>query len=160
VQTVRPLGPDTGIKLTTARYYTPSGKSIQAKGIVPDVMLDETLEGSPFAALRMREADLEKHLGSGQGEEEKDEVREKAREDARKRLEEESKKPLAERKLPEFGTDKDFQLAQAINQLKGLEVLASKTQTERKAEKEDKKDAGRDAAKGAPQDEGKKDGAQ
>ena len=140
VQTVRPLGPDTGIKLTTARYYTPSGKSIQAKGIVPDVMLDETLEGSPFAALRMREADLEKHLGSGQGEEEKDEVREKAREDARQRLEEESKKPLAERKLPEFGTDKDFQLAQAINQLKGLEVLASKTQTERKAEKEDKKD--------------------
>ena len=137
VQTVRPLGPDTGIKLTTARYYTPSGKSIQAKGIVPDVMVDETLEGSPFAALRMREADLEKHLGSGQGEEVKDEVREKAREDARKRLEEESKKPLAERKLPEFGTDKDFQLAQAINQLKGVTVLASKTQTERKEEKKD-----------------------
>ena len=60
VQTVRPLGPDTGIKLTTARYYTPSGKSIQARGIVPDVLLDETLEGSPFAALRTREADLEK----------------------------------------------------------------------------------------------------
>ena len=51
VQTVRPLGPDTGIKLTTARYYTPSGKSIQAKGIIPDVMVDETLEGSPFAAI-------------------------------------------------------------------------------------------------------------
>ena len=135
VQTVRPLGPDTGIKLTTARYYTPSGKSIQAKGIVPDVMIDETAEGSPFAALRMREADLEKHLGSGQGEEVKDEMREQAREDARKRLEEESKKPLAERRLPEFGTDKDFQLAQAINQLKGKTVLASKTQTERKEEK-------------------------
>ena len=84
VQTVRPLGPDTGIKLTTARYYTPSGKSIQAKGIVPDVMLDETAEGDVFAALRMREADLEKHLGNGQGEEQKDEVREKAREEARK----------------------------------------------------------------------------
>ena len=140
VQTVRPLGPDTGIKLTAARYYTPSGKSIQAKGIVPDVMVDETLEGSPFAALRMREADLEKHLGSGQGEEIKDEMREKAREDARKRLEEESKKPLAERKLPEFGSDKDFQLAQALNQLKGVTVLASKTQTERKEEKTDKKD--------------------
>ena len=140
VQTVRPLGPDTGIKLTTARYYTPSGKSIQAKGIVPDVMVDETLEGSPFAALRMREADLEKHLGSGQGEEVKDEVREKAREDARQRLEEESKKPLSERKLPEFGSDKDFQLAQAINQLKGVTVLASKTQTERKEEKAQNKD--------------------
>ncbi|NMM77720.1 S41 family peptidase [Acidovorax sp. SRB_24] len=134
VQTVRPLGPDTGIKLTTARYYTPSGKSIQAKGIVPDVMIDETEEGSPFAILRMREADLEKHLVSGQGEEQKDAVREKAREEARKRLEEESKKPVAERKMPEFGTDKDFQLAQALNQLKGRPVLVSKTQTERKEE--------------------------
>ena len=54
VQTVRPLGPDTGLKLTTARYYTPSGKSIQAKGIVPDVMIDESEEGNVFAALRMR----------------------------------------------------------------------------------------------------------
>ena len=83
VQTVRPLGPDTGIKLTTARYYTPSGKSIQAKGIVPDVMIDESEEGNIFAALRMREADLDKHLNSGQGEEKKDEAREKAREEAR-----------------------------------------------------------------------------
>ena len=47
----------------------PSGKSIQAKGIVPDVMIDESEEGNVFAALRMREADLDKHLGSGQGEE-------------------------------------------------------------------------------------------
>jgi carboxyl-terminal processing protease len=84
VQTVRPLGPDTGLKLTTARYYTPSGASIQAKGIIPDVMVDETLEGSPFAALRTREADLEKHLASGQGEEKVDPEREKAREEARK----------------------------------------------------------------------------
>ncbi len=69
VQTVRPLGPDTGLKITTARYYTPSGRSIQAKGIVPDVMVDETEEGNLFSALRTREADLEKHLNSGQGEE-------------------------------------------------------------------------------------------
>ncbi|MBO9677451.1 MAG: S41 family peptidase [Acidovorax sp.] len=137
VQTVRPLGPDTGIKLTTARYYTPSGKSIQAKGIVPDVMLDETAEGDLFAALRMREADLEKHLGNGQDEEKKDAAREKAREEARKRLEEETKKPLADRKLPEFGTDKDFQLVQALNRLKGQPVLVSKTLTERKEEKKD-----------------------
>jgi len=137
VQTVRPLGPDTGIKLTTARYYTPSGKSIQAKGIVPDVMLDETAEGDLYASLRMREADLEKHLTSGQGAEVKDEAREKAREEAKKRLEEEAKKPIAERKLPEFGSDKDFQLVQALNQLKGKTVVASKTLTERKEEKKD-----------------------
>ncbi len=137
VQTFRPLGPDTGLKITTSRYYTPSGQSIQAKGIVPDVMVDESEEGSPFAALRMREADLEKHLTSGQGEEKKDPAREQAREDAMKRLEEESRKPPSERRPPEFGSDKDFQLIQAINQLKGKPVLVSKTLVERKEEKKD-----------------------
>jgi carboxyl-terminal processing protease len=137
VQTVRPLGPDTGLKLTTARYYTPSGNSIQAKGIIPDVMVDETEEGSPFAALRTREADLEKHLQSGQGEEKKDPAREKAREEARKRLEEEAKKPIAERRPPEYGSEKDFQLAQALSQLKGGPVLISKTLTERPEEKKE-----------------------
>jgi len=137
VQTFRPLGPDTGLKITTSRYYTPSGRSIQAKGIVPDVMLDDTEEGSPYAALRMREADLEKHLTSGQGEEKKDPAREKAREEAMKRLEEESRKPASERRPPEFGSDKDFQLQQAINQLKGKPVLVSKTLVERKEESKD-----------------------
>ncbi|KRH99188.1 S41 family peptidase [Curvibacter sp. PAE-UM] len=134
VQTVRPLGPDTGLKITTARYYTPSGRSIQAKGILPDVMVDETAEGNVFSVLRTREADLDKHLSNGQGAEKKDEAREKARDAALKKLEDEAKKPAAERKLPEFGTDKDFQLMQALNQLKGLPVLVSKTQTERKEE--------------------------
>ncbi len=141
VQTVRPLGPDTGIKLTTARYFTPSGKSIQARGIVPDVMIDETAEGSPFAALRTREADLEKHLQSGQGEgvedAKKTQAREKDREEALRKLEIEAKKPVPERKIPEFGTDQDFQLTQALNQLKGRPVLVSKTLVERKEEKKD-----------------------
>jgi C-terminal peptidase (prc) len=138
VQTVRPLGPDTGLKLTTARYYTPNGKSIQATGIVPDVMIDETEEGNIFSALRTREADLDKHLGNGTGPEVKDPLREKARDEARKRAEEEAKKPVADRKMPEFGTDKDFQLAQALNQLKGRPVLISKTQiVERKDEKKE-----------------------
>jgi carboxyl-terminal processing protease len=135
VQTVRPLGPDTGLKLTTARYYTPSGKSIQAKGILPDVMVDESEEGNLFSALRTREADLEKHLNSGQGTEVKDAAREKARDEARKRLEEDARKPPAERKVPEFGSDKDFQLIQALNQLKGRPVMISKTMIERKEEK-------------------------
>ncbi len=127
--------PSAGLKLTTSRYYTPSGKSIQAKGIVPDVMLDETEEGNLFAALRTREADLEKHLGSGQGAEVKDVAREKAREEARKKLEDEMQKPVADRKLPEYGSDKDFQLTQALNQLKGRPVLVSKTLIERKEDK-------------------------
>jgi carboxyl-terminal processing protease len=129
--------PSAALKLTTSRYFTPSGKSIQAKGIVPDVMLDETEEGNLFAALRTREADLEKHLNSGQGEEKKDEARDKAREEARKKLEEEMKKPVAERKSPEFGSDKDFQLIQALNQLKGQPVMVSKTMVERKEEKKE-----------------------
>ena len=134
VQTVRQLGPDTALKITTARYYTPSGASIQAKGIVPDVMLDETAEGNVFAALRVREADLEKHIASGQGAEQKDEAREKAREEARKKLEAETAKKADIKPLPEFGSAEDFQLVQAINRLKGKPVLVSKTAVERKAE--------------------------
>ena len=129
--------PTAALKLTTSRYYTPSGKSIQAKGIVPDVMLDETEEGNLFAALRTREADLEKHLSNGQGAEKKDAANEKAREEAVKKLEDELKKPLAERKPPEYGTDKDFQLLQAIHQLKGQPVMVSKTLVERPEEKKE-----------------------
>lgn len=138
VQTVRPLGPDTGLKITTARYYTPSGASIQAKGIVPNVWVDDTAEGSPYALLRMREADLDKHLTSGQGGAEvKDPIREKARDEALQHLEEESRKPPQDRKVPEFGSDKDFPLAQALLQLKGQPVMISKTQVERKEEKKE-----------------------
>ncbi|MDE2604855.1 MAG: S41 family peptidase [Burkholderiales bacterium] len=130
VQTVRPLGPDTGLKLTTARYYTPSGRSIQARGIVPDVLVDETPEGNLFSALRTREADLDKHLSSGQNTTEitQDPAFEKAREQARKRAEEDARKDVVEPRLPDFGSAKDFRLVQALNQLKGRPVLVSKTQ--------------------------------
>ena len=148
VQTVRPLGPDTGLKLTTARYYTPGGKSIQAKGIVPDVMVDETPEGNVFAALRTRESDLTKHLTNGNeakpgetpmtdAQRAAEQVREQERETARKRLEDEAKKNPGQRLIPEFGSEKDFQLQQALNKLKGRPVLVSKTQTERSEEKKD-----------------------
>src|SRR5690349_5810170 len=137
VQTVRQLSPDTALKITTARYYTPSGASIQAKGIVPDVMLDETAEGNLFAALRTREADLEKHLQSGQGAEVKDEAREKARDEARKKYEAEiASRNGAPKPPPEFGSSEDFQLTQALNRLKGKAVMVSKTAVERKAEVE------------------------
>jgi len=137
VQTVRQLSPETALKITTARYYTPNGRSIQAKGIVPEVMLDETAEGNLFAALRVREADLEKHLLSGPAAEQKDEAREKAREEARKRLEDETaKKNTPPKPLPEFGSAEDFQLVQALNRLKGKPVMVSKTMSERKAEAE------------------------
>jgi carboxyl-terminal processing protease len=133
VQTVRPLSAETALKITTARYYTPSGRSIQAKGIVPDIWLDETAEGNVFAALRMREADLEKHLQGA--EEKKDEARDKAREEARTKLEEQlAKSKEVPKPLPEFGSNEDFPLVQAVNQLRGVPVIVSKTAVERKAE--------------------------
>ena len=133
VQTVRPLSADTALKITTARYYTPAGKAIQAKGVVPDIWLDETADGNVFAALRMREADLQKHLTGA--DEKKDEARTKAREEARMKLEEQlAKQKDVPKPLPEFGTADDFQLQQALNQLTKRPVIVSKTATERKAE--------------------------
>ncbi len=137
VQTVRPLSADTALKITTARYYTPSGRSIQATGIVPDIWLDETAEGNVFAALRMREADLQKHLVGADEKKssEEEKARERAREEARTKLEEQlakSKEPV--KPLPEFGTAEDFPLMQAVNQLRGKPVMVSKSASERKAE--------------------------
>jgi len=133
VQTVRPLSADTALKITTARYYTPSGKAIQARGVVPDIWLDETAEGNVFAALRMREADLTKHLAGA--DEKKDEARNKARDEARVKLEEQlAKQKEPPKPLPEFGTAEDFQLQQALNHLSQRPVIVSKTATERKAE--------------------------
>src|SRR4051812_46279135 len=59
VQTILPLGNNTAIKLTTARYYTPGGRSIQAKGITPDIPLEDAVSDK---GLKLREADLTKHL--------------------------------------------------------------------------------------------------
>ncbi len=76
VQTILPLGNNTAIKLTTARYYTPNGRSIQAKGIMPDIPLDD--EASERAvSLKLREADLTKHLIDN-GKDAKDEEQAKA----------------------------------------------------------------------------------
>ena len=152
VQSVRPLGPETGLKITIARYYTPSGKSIQARGIVPDVMLDETEGGNLYSALREREADLEQHITNGQQDEKADPEREKQREEALKKIEEASKADPKSLRLPEFGSEKDFPLIQALNKLKGLPVIASKTQTVRKAEDSDKADASAERKEDKSQD--------
>jgi carboxyl-terminal processing protease len=58
VQTILPLPNNQAVKLTTARYYTPSGRSIQAKGIVPDIVVDD----APDQKVLLREADLQHHL--------------------------------------------------------------------------------------------------
>ncbi len=147
VQTILPLGNNSAIKLTTARYYTPNGRSIQAKGIEPDVAVDD---GSQRMA--MREADLDRHLV---GEDEKkaaDALKAKldklvlpedktakgsavggvsasvngAVAKAAKSAIEADQKPVEY--TPLNGSDGkpiDFVLQQALNQLKGLPVAAS-----------------------------------
>jgi carboxyl-terminal processing protease len=134
VQTWRPLTADTALKITTARYYTPSGRSIQGTGVVPDVWVDETAEGNVFAALRLREADLDKHLVGK--DEKKDDARTKARDEARKKFEEQlaKNKDQQPKPLAEFGSPEDWPLRQALNQLQGKTVVASKSAVERKAE--------------------------
>ena len=132
VQTIRQLSADTAVKLTTARYYTPNGRSIQAKGIVPDVMVDEYADGDGLNSLRLHESDLQKHLSNDMDKKagllpkasQIDELEEEQRLAAQAK----KRKPL------EFGSKDDFQLAQAINQLKGLPVKLSKAKVEVKKE--------------------------
>lgn len=135
VQTVRQLSKDTGIKLTTARYYTPNGRTIQAKGIEPDIVVEETAEGAVLDALRVREADLEKHLSDGT------DVAEEPKAEPEKRTEEEEERivELAKKYKPlRYGSEEDFQLRQALNHLKGLPIEPSKAGKAEKADAEKK----------------------
>lgn len=122
VQTLRQLSPDTAIKLTTARYYTPKGRPIQATGVQPDLRVDETADGDLLNALRVRESDLQRHLVA-EGEQPatagKDQAASLAQQQRALAL-------LKDRKPLEFGSKDDFQLAQAINHFKGLKVMLAK----------------------------------
>ncbi|NMM26613.1 MAG: S41 family peptidase [Glaciimonas sp.] len=126
VQTIRQLSADTAVKLTTARYYTPNGRSIQAKGIVPDLLVEEYADGDGLNGLRLREADLQKHLTN-------DTVKQAdAVNPNRDALEEEQRLIALEKKRKplEYGGPDDFQLAQAMNHLKGLPVQVTKVKPE------------------------------
>src|SRR5450631_2387836 len=133
VQTILPLGPNTGLKLTTARYYTPSGRSIQAKGIEPDVAVDDGRD----TPNRLREANLEHHLeipvGGAKGDAALDtkvsvplptpavKGNEKPAVPSKSNIETTTPTPPR----IEFGSSDDFQLQQALHQLKGQPVIAS-----------------------------------
>jgi carboxyl-terminal processing protease len=119
VQTIRPLAGDAAVKLTTARYYTPNGRSIQARGILPDVAVDEYADSDGLNALRMREADLQRHL-SNDREHEESTRRDDIEEQMRILVAERRRKPLV------FGSADDFQLAQALHQLQGEPVQLSR----------------------------------
>jgi len=125
VQTVIPLPGNTAIKLTTARYFTPSGRSIQAKGIAPDITVEESANGT--SAMRLREADLENHL-----EDKKDEGKESAApikpqtKAPAKPKTSPSKEESAEPPSRELASKNDYQLNQALNLLKGLQIMRGK----------------------------------
>jgi carboxyl-terminal processing protease len=120
VQTIRQLTADTAVKLTTARYYTPKGRSIQARGIVPDFAVDENADGDGLNALRIREADLAKHLSNDRDQESAKSANDDIEAQMRLAAAERKRKPL------EYGSADDFQLKQALNHLKGLPLQLSR----------------------------------
>jgi carboxyl-terminal processing protease len=138
VQTVRPLSADSALKLTTAYYYTPTGKSIQAFGIKPDIAVDQNAEGDPDDVLITREIDSEKHLKNKQSSEEKlIKDREQRRLEELQRIEDLNAKKTPEQKEKdrkkrpaEFGTAEDFMLTQAAAYLKGQPIKKSKSRLE------------------------------
>ena len=119
VQTILPLGNNTAVKLTTARYYTPGGRSIQAKGIVPDILVEDPSTTALDNAFRLREADLEKHLTNDTQAEEKADSKKTA-------IPSDSKGDSSKVTPAEFGSKNDYQLNQAVNLLKGMQILHGK----------------------------------
>ena len=104
VQTVLPVNEHTAIKLTTARYYTPNGRSIQAEGIMPDIVLQQVTVAAAEKPELLKEANLSGHLTNPDSTET---TTDKTA----------SKKPLEQR---------DYALSQALNLLKGMAILQRK----------------------------------
>jgi carboxyl-terminal processing protease len=107
VQTIIPLSDNSGLRLTTAKYFTPSGRSIQAKGITPDIIVEriELAATEKKESMHLREKDLENHFENDK----KDKSAEKSE------------------TLPLYKTDEqvknDYQLLRALDLLKGWEIL-------------------------------------
>jgi carboxyl-terminal processing protease len=126
VQTILPIGNGTAIKLTTARYFTPKGRSIQAKGIEPDIVVEDPEMPESENGFGLREADLDKHLVNPAGDEPaptgtpgdvtKTPPADKSGKDG------EGKKPVA-LEPGEVVSKNDFQVNQALNLLKGLQIM-------------------------------------
>ncbi len=106
VQTIIPVDQTSAVKLTTARYFTPSGRSIQAEGILPDIIVDRVeVKAKGRSGLKpLKEADLAGHLENGDG---------KVKDDA---------KTMANKKGGSLA-ETDYQLNEALNMLKGLHLM-------------------------------------
>ncbi len=118
VQTILPMrfeDKTVGVKLTTARYYTPSGRSIQARGIEPDVYVDDTPKGN-YPTFQVREADLAHHLTNQQ-------TGEASTKDDLPYADTDAEAPDY---MYVFGDEKDWQLQQAVAYLQGKKVQVSR----------------------------------
>ena len=111
VQTVLPLSIDSekGLKLTTALYYTPSGRSIQAEGIKPDILIPRARVTPVDAPAQYKEADLQGHLTNGNKEDKNRKAGKGAKGDKEENL-----------------AEQDYQLSQALNVLKGMHIATLK----------------------------------
>lgn len=120
VQTILPLANGTAIKLTTARYYTPNGRSIQAKGITPDILVEEaTVTQGSAPRMDVREADLERHLTNG----DEDAAAKKAKPADKAPKAPADEEGKQEGDPAEIVSAKDYQFNQALILLKGLYLL-------------------------------------
>ena len=122
VQTIIPLSDESGLRLTTARYYTPKGRSIQAKGITPDIVV-ERLELPKQSAdkkdsMHVSEKDLENHFeGEDKG------APQDAKKEEKKEDKKEDKKDKPVTLKPEDTLKNDYQVMRALDLLKGWEIL-------------------------------------
>jgi carboxyl-terminal processing protease len=117
VQTIVPVSNGAALKITTARYYTPSGRSIQASGIEPDIVAEEAKVTKNEAGERLREADLVRHLENG-------EAPKPAKEEKKKDEKADKKKDEpSSRSLPAAD---DYQVQEALNLLKGVSIFKTK----------------------------------
>ncbi|HET9463632.1 MAG TPA: S41 family peptidase [Thiobacillus sp.] len=124
VQTILPIGNGTAIKLTTARYFTPNGRSIQAKGIEPDIVVEDPAMPESENGLGIREADLAKHLVNPAGDQlaprpgdvTKTPPADKSGKNG------ENVKPVT-LEPGEIVSKNDFQVNQALNLLKGMQIM-------------------------------------
>jgi len=108
VQTIVPVSNGAALKITTARYYTPDGRSIQAAGITPDITTEEAKITRNEASARLRESDLARHLENENGGGATDVKTEPGKPDER------AGKPLP--------PNEDYQLQEALNLLKGIAI--------------------------------------
>ncbi len=115
VQTIVPMTNQTAVKFTTARYYTPAGRSIQAEGIVPDIELGniQISAAEDDGVTRVKEADLAKHLENGNGKESEEQSAKK------------EEKPDAKKKAAKLAQS-DYPLFEALNLLKGMSILQAR----------------------------------